>query len=801
MATVAQLNAQIGLDMQPLIAGAAKTTTAMQQVGDSIAAAMEPATIAVNDTIAAVENLAVETATAFESVGAFAAEAGTNMEVFSEEVVAATVEAEQGIASMYQGLDNLIALQSRLPASSVNFQELGAAIDTLTLQIEALEAAEVTQISELEIMAAAADTALASILALDAAEEAAVQQAIQLAVAEKEAGLFMANSAQAAAALAQKEQAATVAALELAAATKEAGSFTRSSVTATAQATATNTSAKTASGNLTTSLDGLSKAYNLVRQAAQILPGIGIAGIFGLIFQGAALAAQQIGLFGSKANEVIPILEKLKKESQDFQDSLSKVQESAVSTGIKLQSFVDVAKDGELPLAQRNEALKQANKILGEHGEKLTLVNIYTKAVTDEVNNFTTALIAQAVAAKYADQIADQIIKNKNLLKEYTAAQQHLNDISNQRFTDGVFSTPYADAVKKVNDLALEYNNRLGSIAGLFKDLNEETRLAVANFTAVGDKGKPAVDKVGNSLQEMVKDLQYLNQRGELLNLSNVQVTHEYIARINEEINTLLKEGVQFDDIKIKQLQVQVESLRFEIDPNDIEKTDALAKLLPKNPILINPNEAVDRQLNIADALTKQLQDKQLANKKKNEQQSLKDTALYLQKEAKLYEAIGNEIKNAFSGVFTDLFTKGKLSFEGLAQSMEKLLANLAATAAEAAILSLILSSITGGTTTGVDIAKGFGASGTGFGAIFGALFGHADGGVFMGPTLLGNHVFGEAGPEAVLPLNGNMDKIFGGNNRAPVVMDVVLKGNDLVLVQNRQNRYNRRNYGNFDNG
>jgi hypothetical protein len=88
------------------------------------------------------------------------------------------------------------------------------------------------------------------------------------------------------------------------------------------------------------------------------------------------------------------------------------------------------------------------------------------------------------------------------------------------------------------------------------------------------------------------------------------------------------------------------------------------------------------------------------------------------------------------------------------------------------------------------------GAKGTGFLSLFKALIPHAEGGVFMGPTVLGGHIFGEKGPEALLPLNGNLGKLSG--NQQPIVMDVQLSGNNLVLVQNRQNRYNQRSYGNF---
>ncbi len=687
MATIAQLNAEIGVNIQPLQQGLAAAESDIQNFGQDVASSANTAT--------------------------------------------------ESLANLYQALDNLQAAQSRLPEGSANFAELGTSIQQVTAQIEVLEAAE--------------------------------------------------------------EQ-ATRSTLNMANATKQLSINEKFAATATEEATTATIANKEASNGLTGALGGLTKGFSLIRQAAYLIPGIGIAGIFNLIFEGVQKLASELDIFGSKANDLNPIIERLKKESQDFQDSLNKVQESALSTGIKLQSFVDIARDGQLPLSERNEALKQANKILGEHGEKLTLVNIYTKAVTDEVNNFTTALIAQAVAAKYADQIADQIIKNKNLLKEYTAAQQHLNDISNQRYTDGTFSTPYADAVKRVNDLALEYNQRLGSINNLYKDLNEETRQAISSFSEVGTKGKAGIDKVGDSLKRMYADLEAINQKGVLYGIDNVTLNKDYEKRVKDEINTLLNNGVAYDDIKIKDLQVLIESYQIYIDPyaqkQFQEKVRQFAEQQLKAGNPGRPDNTETLRLSqveaTAYALTEQLQEKQKKNREKQLKEDEKDTQASLKREAKFYEALGNEIKNAFEGVFDTLITKGTLSFESLAQSMEKLLANLAATAAEAAVLSLILSTITGGT----NIAATLGAQGTGFLSIFKALIPHAEGGVFMGPTLIGGHLFAEKGPEALVPLNGNLGK-FGGGQQL-VVLSTVLKGNDIIIAGNRQDRYNKRNYGNF---
>jgi hypothetical protein len=153
--------------------------------------------------------------------------------------------------------------------------------------------------------------------------------------------------------------------------------------------------------------------------------GLGLA--FGVVTS--AISFAQIGFdrwTGStkKAKEQI---NELKKAQEDFVKSIDAAKSGALSTGLALQSYVDIAKNGQLPLEQRNEALKQANQILGKHGELLTLTNIETAAATKEVELYTNALIAQAVAQKYVDDLAKNIVERTKLQKDLTAATIEYN--------------------------------------------------------------------------------------------------------------------------------------------------------------------------------------------------------------------------------------------------------------------------------------------------------------------------------------------------------------------------------------
>jgi len=221
---------------------------------------------------------------------------------------------------------------------------------------------------------------------------------------------------------------------------------------------------------------------------------------------------------------------------------------------------------------------------------------------------------------------------------------------------------------------------------------------------------------------------------------------------------------------------------------------------LPKNPSeFLAPLGDTAQQKKLYDttlALQEGLEETITKNKKKRQEQDLKDTQAALNKEAKFYAALGSEVKGVFEGIFTTLATTGKLSLDGLGQSLEKLLIKLAATAAEAAILSLILSSITGGTS----IAASLGASSAGFGSLFKALIPHAEGGVFTGPTQIGNHVFGEGSTPEFLVGQTKLEALFAkqSSNSSGDRFVTRISGNDIVIVKNRQDRYNNRNFGNF---
>ena len=151
---------------------------------------------------------------------------------------------------------------------------------------------------------------------------------------------------------------------------------------------------------------GVANAFKSLGSSLMGPAGIGIA---------LAVVSSAIVYFTSQTSKVKTVIDEAKKANEEFQKSLLSAKSGAMAAGVELQLFVDIARNGKLPLEQRNEALKKANEILGEHGQKLTLDNVASAAATIEVQRYTNALIAQAVAQAYVKRISDATVSKQDL--------------------------------------------------------------------------------------------------------------------------------------------------------------------------------------------------------------------------------------------------------------------------------------------------------------------------------------------------------------------------------------------------
>jgi hypothetical protein len=214
-------------------------------------------------------------------------------------------------------------------------------------------------------------------------------------------------------------------------------------------------------------------------------------------------------LFGSGA-----AAKKAKDDVAEFKKSLDGAQASALSTGLQLQKFVEIAKNGNLPLEQRNEALKKANDILGDYGQKLTLTNIATARATELVNQYTQGLIAQALANQYADRAATLLINQAAAQKQVTEAQLQYNkaqaafinrpqlSLREQELGKGQsFIIDRDKALKTLNQSQEDYARITKEVTNITTQFNEQ---ALKSTNLLGNVGTKVKGKVNVELEPVV---------------------------------------------------------------------------------------------------------------------------------------------------------------------------------------------------------------------------------------------------------------------------------------------------------
>jgi hypothetical protein len=486
------------------------------------------------------------------------------------------------------------------------------------------------------------------------------------------------------------------------------------------------------------------------------------------------------------------------KANEDFTKSLNDARAGAISTSMQLQNFVNIARDGSKPLEQRNEALKEANRLMGEHGEKLTLANVGTKAITDQTNLFTEALINQAVATKYADRAADLIIKQTEASREYAKAL----DDSNKKTKDanelnriagtGTGGIGGGGNIVATNNATTAYNKAVGAATNyklITKDLNQvNTDLAAtqekvtASFGKIGEKTKETAKHTKDTadvIKELNKALEKLDFRHII---DGTDVLDDKLKAVNDTIVELLSRGLTFDSAQIKNLLVQADGIKEEIEKRLQFKITAQLDLQ-------QTIQTVSKQsAEVREALRKDFEEgtKPLRLQAVTEflggvgDETLVKRRKHIAEDQKKQFENAMKAAQALQGVFTDVFNAmaegGQSAIQVLLHSLEQLIIKLASAAAAAALISLI----TGGATNPIS-----------FISAFKGLLGLQHGGIITGPTAA---LIGEAGPEVVFPLDRLREFIQPAQSQI-VVLETRVRGSDIWLSQSRTNERRDRTY------
>lgn len=462
------------------------------------------------------------------------------------------------------------------------------------------------------------------------------------------------------------------------------------------------------------------------------------------------------GIFAGRAKEA-------KKAQADFNDELNKAKAPALEAGFQLQQFVKIASNAALPLAQRKKAIEEGNKILGDYGTKLTLANVASIAITEQTKLFTQALVQQAVAAKLAGKVADNIIAQSEAIRKYTEAVNSAPKkpiIAQSANVDVRAQLRFLEGQDKIRAASENYKKVTEDLKNTTNLANKTTAESVALFAELGKEVKDVADATNAaalSADQLQKAQLEVNQALENFPLNIDKITGISEGYLNLVDALKLVRAEEEARLITAQRQAALDQARAIIGTKIIPlATTAPAKLLQNLPT-------------ITTATDKKSQD-ELAN----------------------LTAINNkvaDIKNGFATLAPivdaafNALSGGENAVEGLKQAVKSLIIQLLKAAALAAIISIATGGAAGGGTSFLTAFKGI----LGF---------KAQGGTVNSGS---PYIVGENGPELFVPTgSGNIvsNGRFGNAGGGGGVLTARVSGGDLLFILNQAGNNRSVNFG-----
>jgi hypothetical protein len=154
-------------------------------------------------------------------------------------------------------------------------------------------------------------------------------------------------------------------------------------------------------GNYASSIGGLfTKVYGYIRTAANILPGVGISGVFLLGFEGISFVIDKLGLLSTKTSDVAVNL-------KNFNDVMNDASKEYGEQSTKLDILYKAATDVNNSMKNRVDAAKALKKEFPETFANLKNETILNGQAATAYDKTTDAIIANAKARAASAKIAE----------------------------------------------------------------------------------------------------------------------------------------------------------------------------------------------------------------------------------------------------------------------------------------------------------------------------------------------------------------------------------------------------------
>jgi hypothetical protein len=290
--------------------------------------------------------------------------------------------------------------------------------------------------------------------------------------------------------------------------------------------------------------------------------------------------------------------------------------------------------------------------------------------------------------------------------------------------------------------------------------VNEEVKRIEKTITFFGDKANELefdINKIRAALADS-KDISILRE------FDKAATDTEKLAVASKVLNLELEKQTQNFDVLGRVIFKSAEALSaFREEQAKIAARENQAALLAAGQAAFGGPQAITRGADSGLA--------QRIKEAKEQSDALRDSLL------ETNQLLSEGLLQGFTTVFAAI-SQGESPIKGLTNAVKQLVVQFAAAAAAAALLNLL----TGGTA---GTFKGI------FGAITGIKF--ASGGVATRPTL---GVFGEAGPEAVIPLSQLANIIGNAGGGGATTVTGSIRGNEIYLTNQRAGASYQRLFG-----
>lgn len=299
---------------------------------------------------------------------------------------------------------------------------------------------------------------------------------------------------------------------------------------------------------------GFGKVYGAIRVAANILPGLGISGIFLLLFEGIKALTEKLELFNQT-------LSKTEIQQQSFQQAISgDGYKEAVKNITELTVNLELAKKGFI---DKDRVIDEYNDSIGKVTGNVDTLAEAEKGLSDNADKFIKATLLKAAAeivlADASKEAAETALKNQKLTDDIADARNNRFTLSG--FLGGGFnagnsqSQNAAERIKKDQD---EIENNNSKLKKTF-----DNRLAV-----IKDFDKQQVDLLGKDKA---------SAPGTAPGVSNVATLNNKIVNLDLEYNKNIQKQIMDDSKKSYSDRLKAADIYYTAQKHLLENNKNLA--------------------------------------------------------------------------------------------------------------------------------------------------------------------------------------------------------------------------------